>query len=100
MKNYDKNIVSSYLLYLYANNLYGWAMCKKLPVGNFKWVKDLSAYTENSIKNYDENSDIGCILEVDIEYPKQLWRQHKDLPFLADRKILGNTGKLATAIED
>ena len=36
--NYDKNKESSYLEYLDANNLYGWAMRKKLPVGNFKWL--------------------------------------------------------------
>ena len=41
MKNYDKNIPSSYLEYLHANNLYGWAMCKKLPVDNFRWAEDL-----------------------------------------------------------
>ena len=52
------------------------------------------------IKSYDENSNRGCILEVDIEYLKQLWGQHRDLPFLADRKILDNTGKLVTALED
>ena len=70
MKNYNKNIPSSYLMYLDANNLYGWAMCKKLSVSNFIWADDLSIYTENFIKNYDENSDYGSILEVDIEYPK------------------------------
>ena len=37
MKNYDKRIDSSYLIYLDANNLYGWAMYKKLPVNGFKW---------------------------------------------------------------
>ena len=52
------------------------------------------------IKNYDENSNRACILEVDIEYLKQLWGQHKDLPFLGDRKILDNTGKLVTDLED
>ena len=41
MKNYDKNIESSYLMYLDAHNLYGWAMYQKLPVGGFKQVKDL-----------------------------------------------------------
>ena len=39
MKNYNKNIESSYLMYLVANNLYGWAMFQKLPVNGFKWKK-------------------------------------------------------------
>ena len=39
MKNYDKNIESSYIEYLDANNLYGWAMSHKLPVNDFKWIK-------------------------------------------------------------
>ena len=40
MKNYDKNIESSYLMYLHANNLYGWEMSQKLPVNGFKWLND------------------------------------------------------------
>ena len=36
MKNYNPNQKSSYLMYLDANNLYGWAMCRKLPFNNFK----------------------------------------------------------------
>ena len=59
MKNYDKSIKSSYLMYLDANNLYGWAMSQKLPVNGFKWENDLSRFNENFIKNYNENSDIG-----------------------------------------
>ena len=39
MKNFDKNIESSYIEYLDANNLYGWAMSQKLPVNDFKWIK-------------------------------------------------------------
>ena len=42
MKNYDKNKESSFLKYLDANNLYGWAMSQKLTKSNFKWVKDVS----------------------------------------------------------
>ena len=76
-------------------------MCKKLPVSNLIWSDDLSKYTENFIKNYNENSDYGSILEVDIEYPKILWGLHKDLSFLPERKKLGNVEKLiTTSIED
>ena len=51
MKNYDKNKESSFLMYVNASNLYGWAMSKKLPVDGFKWVDDLSMFTEDFIKN-------------------------------------------------
>ena len=53
MKNYDKNKESSFLMYVDTNNLYGWAMSKKLPVDGFKWV-----------------DGIGYLLVVDVEYPK------------------------------
>ena len=56
-------------MYVDANNLYGWAMSKKLPVDSFKWVDDLTMSTEEFIKGYDEESDIGYLLVVDIEYP-------------------------------
>ena len=65
MKNFDKNILPTYLEYLDANILYGWAMCKKLPVSNFTWAEDLSKFDEKFIKDYDENSDKGYLLEVD-----------------------------------
>ena len=78
MNNYDKNKESSYLEYLDANNLYGWAMCKKLPVGNFKWLdnEDISKFNDELLKKYDENSDIGYIFEVDIEYSKLIRMLH------------------------
>ena len=74
MKNYNKNIESSYLMYLDASNLYGWAMIQKLPVNGFRWLYDVSRFNEEFIKNYNENSDIGYFLEVDVEYPKKnIW---------------------------
>ena len=59
MKNSNKNIESSYIEYLVANNLYVWAMSQKLPVNDFKWVKQeyLSQFNEDFIKDYDENSN-------------------------------------------
>ena len=52
MKNYDKDIISSYLMYLDPNNLYRWAISQKLPVNGFKWVKHLSKFNEIFIRNY------------------------------------------------
>ena len=89
MKNYDKNIESSYIEYLDANNLYGRAMSQKLPVNDFKWVKqeELSNFNEDFIKNYDKNGNIGYFFEVDTDYPKELFNLRKDLPFLPEKKV-------------
>ena len=53
-------------------------MSKKLPVGNFKWLDkdDLSKFNDKLIKKYDENSDIGYVFEVDVEYPKHIRMLH------------------------
>ena len=47
-------------------------MSQKLPVNGFKWVEKsrLSRFNEIFIKSYDENSDEGYFLEVDVDYPK------------------------------
>ena len=100
MKNYDKNIESSYIEYLDANNLYGWAMSQKLPVNGFKWVKNLSKFNEDFMKKYDENSNTGDFLESVIEYPKTLFNSHKELPFLPERKKVEKVEKLIFSIED
>ena len=94
MKDYDKNEESSFLEYLDANNLYGWVMSQTLPVDRFKWVKDVSKISEHFIKNYDEDSDKGYILEVDVEYSKNLHDLHSDLPFLPERMKVNKCNKL------
>ena len=120
MKNYDKKIMSLYLIYLDANNLYGWVMSQKLSVNGFKWVKKLSKFDEHFIKNYDENSDKRYFLEVDAEYPKKLFNGvalngiafrgavlirialnlHLDLPFLSERNKIRKCNKLVCNIYD
>ena len=66
-------------MYYDINNLYGWAMQHPLPYGGFKWVdeKDID-HTNYFVK---DDSPVGYILEVDLEYPKELHDLHKDLPF-------------------
>ena len=58
-------------------------MSQKLPVNGFMWYNDyFSDFNKDFIKNYNENRDEGYFLDVDIEYRKQLFGSHKELPFL------------------
>ena len=105
MKNYNKCIESSYIEYLDANNLNGWAMSQKLPVDGFKWIKKLPEFNGEFIKNYNEDSNKGYILEADIENPEKLFNEvalnlHSDLPFLSERKKIGKCNKLVCTVQD
>ena len=85
MRDYNEMATSKYIMYLDANNLYGWAMSQYLPTGNFKWLKQKQIDKINLAK-YDENSKKGLILEVDLEYPDGLHDLHNDYP-LAPEKV-------------
>ena len=100
MENYNRNEESSYIQYLDANNLYGWAMSQKLPVNNFKWVEDISRINEEFIKNYNENNKKGYILEVDVKYPKKLHDSHSDLPFLPKRMKIDKCKNLVCSLQN
>ena len=100
MKNYDENKESSFLEYLDANNLYGWAMSEPLPVNGFDWMEDLSKIDEDFIKNFDRDSDKGYIIEVDVEHPKNLHDLHNDLPFLPERVKIDKRNKLVCNLYD
>ena len=84
MKKYDEKAPSKYIKYLDANNLCGWAMSQYLPTSSFKWL------TEEKINNldlakYKKDSKKGLILEVDLEYPKELHDLHNDYPLAAQK---------------
>ena len=77
MKSHNQDIISSYLIHLDANNLYGLAMSMKLPYGNLHWCNDIQS-TDDVMKH--EDNDIVYLLEVDLHYPKHLPDHHKDYP--------------------
>ena len=81
MKDYNSEAESKHMLYLDANNLYGWAMSQPLPSGNFKWIK-LEQYKELVAKG-----KTNFIIECDLSYPEELHNLHNDYP-LAPEKIL------------
>ena len=85
MKDYDKTKLSKFLMYLDANNLYGWAMTQKLPVHSFKWMsnKEMENIFNNQIVQVWEKTP--CILEVDLEYPEELHDLHNDYPLCPER---------------
>ena len=94
MKEYDKTKESSYIQYLDANNLYGAAMSKKLPIKGFKWLDDIERIDEEFIKEYNEISDKGYVIEDDVDYPQELHDLHSDMPFLPERMVINKTKKL------
>ena len=77
MGDYGNNTIPSYLTYLGANNLYGLAMCMKLPYGNLKWGNDIK--TIDDVMKCEDN-DVGYLLEVDLYFPKRLHDYQKDYP--------------------
>ena len=85
MNCYDSSEESKFIMYLDANNLYGWAMSKYLPYSEFKWLnkKEISRFCLGSVS---ENSFVGNILEVNLEYPDKLHNLHNDYP-LAPEKL-------------
>ena len=75
-------------------------MIQKLPVDGFEWEENTLKFNENIIKNYNQDSNKGYILEVDVEYPKKLHDLHSDLPFLPKRMKINKCSKLVCCLYD
>ena len=81
LKSYDPKEESKHMIYLDAKNLYSYAMSKFLPTSGFKWI-DLKEFDLNK---YTSNSSKGCVLEVDLEYRKELRVLHNDYPLTPNK---------------
>ena len=79
--SFISSLISTFLAYLDANNLYGVAMSMKLPTHGFKWM------TEKELSCWESHP---CILEVDLEYPKKLHDLHNDYPLAPERIMCKN----------
>ena len=89
LHDYDSDKETSYILYLDANNLYGWAMSQPLPVGNFRWMRTMP--TEKQIMPWQVKRKTGFILEVDLEYPQELHDRHNNYPLAPETtQVPGN----------
>ena len=86
VSDYDPSKPNSHIMYLDANNLYGWAMSKPLPKSGFKWKRVMP--TEEEILNKKENAKKGWILEVDLEYPVELHKEHNSYPLAPEKKVV------------
>ena len=83
--------LSKYIVYLDANNLYGWAMSKPLPTHGFKWMK------VSELETWELHL---CILEVDLEYPKSLHDLHSDYPLAPEEVEVNKIKKLIPNLGD
>lgn len=101
LPHFNESESSSYLIYLDCNNLYGYAMMKKLPIKEFKFLslKEISKFDVNDVS---DDNDYGYILEVDLNYPDYLHNKHKDLPFAVEKIVppYGKSVKLVANLYD
>ena len=99
-KKHNPKEESSFLMYLDANNLYGWAMSQLLPTGGFKWVNDVSIFTPDGIGRLAKRGSKGYMLEVDVKYPKELHDLHNDFPFMCEKMVINKIEKLVPNLYD
>ena len=88
---YDETKPNKYLVYTDANNLYGWAMSQALPTDGFEWMSEEELTDWKKVCKYE---GIGCILEVDLEYPDELHDLHNEYPLAPENTEVNKVPKL------
>ena len=83
---YVKSDKNKKILYGDDNNLYVLAMSQWLPYDNIKFETENVCLGE--IINTPDDSDIGCFLEVDLEYPHNIRQKTKNFPFAPENKSI------------
>ena len=74
-------------------------MSQKRPVNKFEWIEDTSQFNEDFIKKYNEKSDEGSFLEVNVQYPEESHELPNYLPFLPERVKFEKVEKLVTNLD-
>lgn len=87
-KEYDVNKPKSFIRYLDVNNLYGYGMMRKLPIGEFKWNND--EWNNETIMKLDKDDNYGYFFDVDLEYPKSLHDYHNDFPLAVEKMTIND----------
>ena len=87
LETYDVTRNHSYLQYLDANNLYGWAMVQPLPFGDFKFLEEVKDF---DVMSMEEEGEIGYIIDVSLHYPPELHDLHNCLPLAPEQKEISN----------
>ena len=90
-----------YLQYWDVNHIYGRAMSQTLPTNDFKWVEDNSEFNDDFKKSYNDESDEGYFLEVDVQYSENLRNlQNNDWSFLPEWIKIEKVEKLIAILRD
>lgn len=93
LDDFDETQEQKHIMYLDANNLYGWAMAEPLPIGFLHFLSD-EEVEKFDFQKITHDSKEGYILEVDLEYPENIHDQHNCYP-LAPEHLLIDDDKLS-----
>ena len=86
MSNYDESKPEQYILYLDANNLYGYGMAQYLPRSNFKWNNEV--WDKTKILSIPDNNEIGYLFDIDLKYPKKLHKEHNGYALASENRTI------------